>query len=118
MRSAPVTGDEPATTPADRAPRAGPGPGGPPGSAAAPGDPVVERRRRIEGWVNRGQRLGYGLFGLAVVAFVIGFVVGLEDWVVTLIVASLVVGSLVLAPAIVFGYAVRAADRADRDDDW
>jgi hypothetical protein len=30
-------------------------------------------------------------------------------------VASLVVGSLILAPAIVFGYAVKAAEREDRE---
>ncbi|HEX7132094.1 MAG TPA: hypothetical protein VF228_05930 [Iamia sp.] len=81
-------------------------------------DPILARRAQIARWVDLGQKVGYGLFGLAVVAFLIGFVVGLEDWVVTLIVACLVVGSIVLAPAIVFGYAVRAADRADRDGDW
>lgn len=85
---------------------------------ADPDDPVVARRRRIEGWVNLGQRVGYGLFGLAIVAFVVGFVVGFESWAVTAIVVSIVVGSLVLAPAIVFGYAVRAADRADREGSW
>jgi hypothetical protein len=82
------------------------------------GDPILEKRARIARWVDLGQRVGYGLFALAVVAFLVGFVVGLEPWVVTLIVACIVVGSIVLAPAIVFGYAVRAADRADRDDDW
>jgi hypothetical protein len=82
------------------------------------GDPILEKRARIARWVDLGQRLGYGLFGLAVVVFLVGFVVGLEPWVVTLIVACMVVGSIVLAPAIVFGHAVRAADRADRDDDW
>lgn len=81
-------------------------------------DPVLVRRAKIARLVDIGQKLGYGLFALAVVAFVIGFVVGLESWVVTLIVACIVVGSIVLAPAIVFGYAVKAADRADRDDDW
>jgi hypothetical protein len=81
-------------------------------------DPILARRAQIARWVDLGQKVGYGLFGLAVVAFLIGFIVGLEDWVVTLIVACLVVGSIVLAPAIVFGYAVRAADRADRDGDW
>jgi hypothetical protein len=30
----------------------------------------------------------------------------------------LIAGSVVLAPAIVFAYAVKAADRADRDNDW
>lgn len=84
----------------------------------AGGDPVLARRAQIARWVDLGQKVGYGLFGLAVVAFLVGFVVGLEDWVVTLIVACLVVGSIVLAPAIVFGYAVKAADRADRDGDW
>ncbi len=87
-----------------------------PGGAEA--DPVVAKRRRIAGWVDRGQKVGYGLFGLAIVVFVVGFVVGLAPWAVTLIVVSLVVGSIVLAPAIVFGYAVRAADRADREGGW
>ena len=81
-------------------------------------DPILAKRARIARLVSLGQRVGYGLFGLAVVAFLVGFVVGFEPWAVTLIVVALVVGSIVLAPAIVFGYAVRAADRADRDDDW
>lgn len=82
------------------------------------GDPIVAKRERIARLVSLGQRVGYGLFGLAIVAFVVGFAVGFEPWAVTLIVVSLVVGSIVLAPAIVFGYAVRAADRADREGSW
>jgi hypothetical protein len=78
-------------------------------------DPVLVRRARIARWVAIGQRVGYGLFGFACVAFVVGFIVGFEAWLTTLIVASIVVGSLVLAPAIVFGYGVKAADRADRE---
>ncbi len=62
-----------------------------------------------------GQRVGYGLFGVAVVVFVVGFAVGLTPALVTVIVAALVVGSLLLAPAIVVGYAVKAADRDDRE---
>ena len=81
-------------------------------------DPVLARRAQIARWVDLGQKVGYGLFAVSVVAFLVGFVVGLEDWVVTLIVTCIVVGSIVLAPAIVFGYAVKAADRADRDGDW
>lgn len=78
-------------------------------------DPIRERRARIAKLVEVGQRVGYGLFGLAVVAFVIGFVVGFGSATVTIVVTSLVVGSLVLAPAIVFGYAVKAAEREDRE---
>ncbi|MEJ7585073.1 MAG: hypothetical protein WKF43_13565 [Acidimicrobiales bacterium] len=81
-------------------------------------DPVLARRARIARWVERGQRVGYGLFGSAVVAFVAGFVTGFRGWVVTVIVAALVSGSLILAPAIVFGYGVKAANRADRDHTW
>ena len=78
-------------------------------------DPVLMRRARIARWVVLGQRVGYGLFACACVAFFVGFVVGFEPWLTTLIVAAIVIGSLVLAPAIVFGYAVKAAERDDRD---
>ena len=81
-------------------------------------DPVRQRRARIARWVELGQRVGYLLFGVAVVAFVAGFVAGFSDGYVTVIVACLLVGSLILAPAIVFGYGVKAADRADREGTW
>lgn len=79
-----------------------------------PDDPVLARRRRIAGLVQLGQRLGYGLFGLAMLLFVVGLVAGFGGGVTTGIVLAIVVGSLVLAPAIVFGYAVKAAERDDR----
>jgi hypothetical protein len=78
-------------------------------------DPVLRRRARIARLTELGQRVGYGLFGLAIVLFVVGFVGGYSDVLVTLIVASLGIGSVVLAPAIVFGYAVKAAEREDRE---
>jgi hypothetical protein len=78
-------------------------------------DPVRERRARIARVVVIGQRVGYGLFGIAVVAFVVGFAVGFSGAWVAVVVASIVVGSIVLAPAIVFGYAVKAAEREDRE---
>jgi hypothetical protein len=78
-------------------------------------DPVRARRARIARLVELGQRIGYGLFGVAIVAFVVGFVSGFDGLVGTLVVVSLVVGSIVLAPAIVFGYAVKAAERDDRE---
>lgn len=78
-------------------------------------DPVLERRARIQRLVTIGQRVGYALFGLAIVLFVVGFAVDLTAPVVTAIVTCLVVGSVVLAPAIVFGYGVKAANREDRE---
>jgi len=78
-------------------------------------DPVLARRRTIARLVTVGQRLGYGLFAVAIALFAVGFVAGLTGRFVTAIVAALVVGSLVLAPAIVFGYGVKAANREDRE---
>ena len=76
-------------------------------------DPVRAKRARIARVVSLGLQLGYGLFLLAMVLFAIGLVIGYTDGLVSVIVFSLVVGSLVLAPAIVFNYAVRAAERDD-----
>lgn len=81
-------------------------------------DPVRVRRRRIANLVRVGQRLGYGMFALATAMFVLGFRVGFGGIVGPAIIACLVVGSLVLAPAIVFGYAVKAAERDDRRHGW
>jgi hypothetical protein len=77
-------------------------------------DPVLARRRRIAGLVVLGKRVGYGLFALATVLFVVAMVSGFTNALTSGIVASLLIGSLVLAPAIVLGYAVKAADREDR----
>lgn len=81
---------------------------------AAPTDPVLERRARITRLVALGKRVGYGLFLVAIVLFAAGFAVGFDGAVGTTIIAALVVGSIVLAPAIVFGYGVKAAEREER----
>ncbi len=78
-------------------------------------DPVLVKRARIAKLVSLGLTVGYGLFALAMVLFVIGLIVGYTDPLVQVIVLSLVIGSVVLAPAIVFNYAVRAADRDDAE---
>lgn len=77
-------------------------------------DPVLDRRRRIARLVAVGQRTGYALFGLAVALFAVGLAAGYGGFIGAAITACIVVGSVVLAPAIVFGYAVRAAERDDR----
>ena len=78
-------------------------------------DDVLARRERIRRLVDLGQRIGYGLFGVAIVGFLVGFVVDFTDPLVTVIVVSMVVGSVILAPAIVFGYGVKAAEREDAE---
>jgi hypothetical protein len=76
-------------------------------------DPVLVRRARIARLVSIGQRLGYALFGIAMVAFFVGLATEYTPGLTNLIVGCLLGGSAVLAPAIVFGYAVKAAERDD-----
>ena len=76
-------------------------------------DPVRDRRARLAQWVRLGLSAGYGLFLGAMVLFFVGLVIGYTDRIVSLIVAGLVAGSLILAPSIVLNYAVRAAERDD-----
>jgi hypothetical protein len=65
--------------------------------------------------VSYGLRSGSLLFGLAVALFFAGLLVGFSDGLVAVITICLFVGSAVLAPAIVFNYGVKAAERADRE---
>ena len=86
-----------------------------PPSPTPPTDPTLARRARIARLTELGQRLGYGLFGVAIVAFIAGAVTGFTAVEVVIVIGALAVGSAVLAPAIVFGYAVKAAEREDRE---
>jgi hypothetical protein len=78
-------------------------------------DAVLARRARFARAASVGQRAGYGAFGVAVVAFAAGALWEFTTAVVAVVTAALVVGSLLLAPAIILGYAVRAAERDDRE---
>jgi len=74
---------------------------------------VLAKRATIWSLVRLGKSVGYGLYLVASALFVAGFVAGFTNPITTLITVSLAVGSLILAPAIVFHYGVKAAERAD-----
>ncbi len=78
-------------------------------------DPVRARRRQVARWTRLANRLGYLCFGIAIVTFVIGFIVSFNGAVSAVVIGSMIVGSALLAPAIVLGYAVKAAERDDRE---
>jgi hypothetical protein len=78
-------------------------------------DPIRARRQQVALWTKRANRLGYLCFGIAIVTFVVGFIVSFNSTVSTIVVVSMIVGSILLAPAIVLGYAVKAAEREDRE---
>ncbi len=77
-------------------------------------DPVLARRARIGRMVALGQRIGYSLWLVAIVVFVIGAATRFRPVMVTVVIACLAAGSAVLAPSIVISYGVRAADRDER----
>lgn len=77
-------------------------------------DPVLVKRARIARLVEVGQRVGYSLLLVAVVAFFVGLATGFNGLITVLVIGSLLAMTVVLAPAIVFGYAVKAAEREDR----
>ena len=81
-------------------------------------DPVLERRQKLARMARTGRRAGYSLYGVSLAAFVAGFLIGFTAVPATVAAITLVAGSVLLAPSIIIGYGVSAADRADRDDDW
>ena len=77
-------------------------------------DPIRARREQVSRLAAAARKAGWGLFGLAIAAFVTGLVVGLSGVVVVVVVASLALGSALLLPAIIIGFGVTAAEREDR----
>jgi hypothetical protein len=78
-------------------------------------DPVRARRARIARWSLLANRVGYLFVALAVALFFIAFAVGFSSTMATLVLASLIIGCALLAPSIIIGYAVKAAERDDRE---
>lgn len=79
-------------------------------------DPVRIRRARIARLNDIANRVGYALFGIAMACFLIAFFVGFKGPLVTAVPACLIAGSILLAPSIVIGYAVKAAERDDLEN--
>ncbi|HEX7168948.1 MAG TPA: hypothetical protein VF230_18365 [Acidimicrobiales bacterium] len=77
-------------------------------------DPVLARRARLDRLAATGRGVGWALILVAVVAFGIGLARGFDPW-GRVVVAALAASTATLAPAIVLGYAVRAAEREDRE---
>lgn len=81
-------------------------------------DPILEQRAKVSRLVTLGMRVGSALFVLATVLFFWALITRFTSGLATAITVCLITGSVVLAPAMVIKYAVKAADRADREGDW
>lgn len=78
-------------------------------------DPVRARRATIAKWTLLANRVGYLFVALAMALFFIAFAVGFSAVMATLVIIAFVIGCVLLMPSIVLGYAVKAADRDDRE---
>ena len=78
-------------------------------------DPVRARRQKIAKYTLLANRIGYLFYALAIATFIIGFAISFNGAVSAIVIGSLIAGSILLAPAIVLGYAVKAAEREDRE---
>ena len=79
----------------------------------ADADPVLVRRAKAARLTVLGRRIGYLLYGVAIVVFFLGLLTSFNGTVATLVIGALTAGSIVLAPAIIAAYAVKAAIRDD-----
>jgi len=82
-------------------------------SPSSPVDPVRARRAQVAKYSLLANRIGYLLYAGTTACFVLAFAVGFNSVMVTLMTIGLVGGSILLAPSIVLGYAVKAAERED-----
>jgi len=77
-------------------------------------DSLHARRNLVSRFVKIGKRIGYSLWLVAIILFFALFATDFDGPLVTVVIVSLIVGSVVLLPSIVLSYAVRAAEREDR----
>ena len=77
-------------------------------------DPIRRRRSLIAVWTKRANRFGYLAFGVSIVAVAVGLIDTFTPLIGRLATAGLVIGSILLAPAIVLGYAIKSAEKEDR----
>jgi hypothetical protein len=78
-------------------------------------DPVRIRRRQIARWTRLANQVGYLCFLVSIVVFLLGLATSFSSTVSSVVITGLVIGSILLAPSIVLGYAIKAAERDDRE---
>lgn len=78
-------------------------------------DAVLAKRAIISGWAKRATNFGYLLFGVSMLAVIWGFAVDFTPGVSRVATVALIGGCIVLAPAIIVQYSVKAAVRDERE---
>lgn len=78
-------------------------------------DPILEQRERVRRLANTAKRVGYVLFLVSMVLFFVALATDLPESLVTGATVTLIGGCIVLAPAILLGYAVKGAERDEAE---
>ena len=74
-------------------------------------DPILEQRERVLRIANAAKRAGYLLFLASMVLFFVALATDLPEGILGAATVTLIGGCVVLAPAILLGYAVKGAER-------
>ena len=79
-------------------------------------DPILVKRALISNWAKRATNVGYSLFGVSMIAVIWGVVVDFTPNTSRVATIALFGGCIVLAPAILVQYSVKAAVRDEREN--
>jgi hypothetical protein len=90
----------------------------PPAGDADGTDPILASRARVARLTSLAIRAGAVAYAGAAALFALALATRFTGFLASAITLLLVLGSALLAPAMVFHYAVKAADRADRENSW
>ena len=78
-------------------------------------DPILEQRARVRRIADVTKRVGYLLFAITIVLFFVALATGFSGMMATAATMTLIAGCVVLAPAILLGYAVKGAERDEAE---
>ena len=76
---------------------------------------LLIRRQQASLIANTGRKIGYSIFFLSLIIFAIGLTVEFNNLVARTLTVLLILGSIVLAPSILLHYAVRGAEREEKE---
>ena len=76
---------------------------------------LLVRRQQASLIANTGRKIGYSIFLLSLIIFAVGLTVEFNNLVAKTLTVLLIAGSVVLAPSILLHYAVRGAEREEKE---
>lgn len=77
-------------------------------------DPVLVKRERIRKKVSLYKCIGYGLMLVSIVAFFVCLIIEWPAWLTWVAIISFAASCVILPLPIIFGYAIKAAEKEDR----